>query len=91
MPSVVVPQEVAALGYQQLQMRKKIALQMMMQQQQKAYPKNVGQGLSSVGNSIGDIGMMQQLQQQQAEYEARRQKMMDDAEEQAAATRAAGM
>jgi hypothetical protein len=78
MPGVVVPQEVAALGYQQLQMRKKIALQMMMQQRQQAYPKNVGQGLSAVGNSIGDAALVQQLEQQdQAQREADRQKMLE--------------
>jgi len=73
MPGVVVPQEVAALGYQQLQMRKKIALQMMMQKQkQAAPPQNVGQGLSAVGNSMGEVAMMQALQRQEEEQQAAR-------------------
>lgn len=78
MSAVVVPQEVAALGYQQLEMRKRIALQMMAQRAAKSYPKNVGQGLTAASDSIGDVGMMQAMQRQQQEYEAQRQRMLDE-------------
>jgi hypothetical protein len=72
---VVVPQAVAQLGYQQLEMRKKIALQMMAQRH--GYPKNLGQGLASLGNSMGQIGMMQMLAQQQAAQDADRRRMLE--------------
>jgi len=79
-PSVVVPRDVAALGYQQLQLRKRIALALLARQQ-RAYPRTVGEGLSAVGNSLGDVGTMQMLQQQQAEYDERLRKLAADRED----------
>jgi hypothetical protein len=74
---VVVPQEVAALGYQQLQMRKRIAMQMMAQQQRpKAAP------IAAPDLAAAQMQQMQMQQQQQAEIEAQRQKMLEDAQEQ---------
>jgi len=77
--AVAVPEEVAQLGYQQLQMRKKIAMQMVMQQRARAAPKNVGEGLTSIGNAVGDAGMMRMLQQQEEEAQARRQQAQEEA------------
>jgi hypothetical protein len=80
---VLVPQSVAQLGYQQMELRKKIALQMMAQHQ-KSYPKNLGEGLTSLGNSMGDIGMMQMLMRQQQAQDADRQARQAEADREAA-------
>jgi hypothetical protein len=87
---VVVPQSVAALGYQQLELRKRIAMQMM-SQHQKAYPKNLGQGLASFGNSLGDIGMMQMLMRQQQAQDAAVAKEKQDALDEVASMRTGGV
>ena len=29
----------------------------------KGYPKNIGEGLTAIGDSIGDLGMMRRLEQ----------------------------
>jgi hypothetical protein len=76
---VLVPQSVAALGYQQLEMRKRIALQLLARQQH-GYPKNIGEGLASLGNSLGDIGTMQMLLRQQQEQQAADRQQYDDAQ-----------
>src|SRR6478752_2297348 len=44
------------------QLRQRIALQMM-SQGKKGYPKNIGEGLTAIGDSLGDIGMARQLAQ----------------------------
>ena len=71
---VVVPADVAQLGYQQLELRKKIALTMMARNKQRGYPKNIGEGLASIGDSMGDIGVMQMLQRQEEERQAELEK-----------------
>src|SRR4051812_13976217 len=43
------------------QLRQRIAMQMMSQRQ--AFPKTIGEGLSAIGDSIGDIGVMRRLEQ----------------------------
>jgi hypothetical protein len=43
------------------QLRQRIALQMMGQGAKKGYPKNIGEGLTAIGDSLGDIGMARQL------------------------------
>ena len=47
------------------QLRQRIALQMMASGK-KAYPKNLGEGLSAIGDSLGEIGMMRQMLQADA-------------------------
>ena len=49
-------------------LRQKIALAMLMQK--KAYPKNLGEGLSAIGDSLGDIGTMRRLEADAAAGEA---------------------
>jgi hypothetical protein len=48
-------------------LRQKIAMAMMMQK--RAYPKNFGEGLSAIGESIGDIAMMRRLEREAADAE----------------------
>lgn len=43
------------------QLRQRIALQMM-SQGKKGYPKNVGEGLTAIGDSLGDIGIARRLE-----------------------------
>lgn len=43
------------------QLRQRIAAQMM--SQKKGYPKTLGEGLSAIGDSLGDIGMARRLEQ----------------------------
>jgi hypothetical protein len=43
------------------QLRQRIAMAML--SQKKGYPKTFGEGLTSVGDAIGDIGMMRRLEQ----------------------------
>lgn len=43
------------------QLRERIALQMM--SNKKAYPKNIGEGLSAIGDSLGEIGTARRLGQ----------------------------
>jgi hypothetical protein len=76
---VVVPQEVAQLGYSQMELRKKIALAMMARSRSKGYPKNIGEGLTAIGDSLGDIGLMHSLERQQAEMDEQRRRQMDEA------------
>jgi hypothetical protein len=44
------------------QLRQRIALQMM-QSNKKAFPKNIGEGLSAIGDAIGDRGLARMLEQ----------------------------
>jgi hypothetical protein len=83
MAGVTVPKEVAALGYQQLEMRKQIALRMMMRPKQRP-PQNVGQGLASVGDSVSDAMRMQMLEQEAAAREAENLRLKRMEEERAA-------
>jgi hypothetical protein len=56
-------------GYDALQMRRQIAMQML--SQKKGYPKNIGEGLASIGDSLGDAAMMNSLAQQAAAERAK--------------------
>src|SRR4051812_15680777 len=58
-------------GFQAMEMRRKMALQLMAQGQKKGYPKNIGEGLTAIGDSLGEIGMMRRLEAQEAAYEKR--------------------
>jgi hypothetical protein len=55
------------LSQNAMALRQRMALAMM--SQQKGYPKNLGEGLTEVGRSLGDIGMMRRLEAQQAAFE----------------------
>lgn len=48
--------------------RQKIALAMMMQK--RAYPKTFGEGLSAIGDSLGDIGTMRRMEREAAATDA---------------------
>jgi len=56
------------LSQNALALRQRIAMAMM--SGKKGYPKNVGEGLTAIGDSLGDIGMMRRLEAQQAAFEA---------------------
>jgi hypothetical protein len=56
-------------SYPGMQLRQQIALRLMGQGNKKGYPKNVGEGLTAVGDALGDIGMARRLERQQAAYE----------------------
>jgi hypothetical protein len=49
------------------QLRQRIALAMMMQK--RAYPKNIGEGLSAIGESLGEIGTARRLERESAAAE----------------------
>jgi hypothetical protein len=57
-------------SYTALEQRRKIAMAMM--GQKRAYPKNIGEGLASIGQDIGDIGMMKMLERQTNAQQAQR-------------------
>lgn len=57
-------------GYGTMEMRRRIALQMMMGGGKKGYPKTLGEGLASIGDSLGEIGMMRALLAAQAKQDA---------------------
>jgi hypothetical protein len=44
------------------QLRQRIAMQMMSSGKGKGYPKNIGEGLTAIGDSLGDIGMARMLE-----------------------------
>jgi hypothetical protein len=56
-------------NYGALEARRRMALQLMANGGKKGYPKNIGEGLASLGDSLGEIGMMRALQQQEAAYQ----------------------
>jgi len=58
----------AAPTYEELQQRKKIASALM--QRQGKVPKTVGEGLTEIGNAIGDIGYSWRVKQQEKEAAA---------------------
>jgi hypothetical protein len=51
-----------------MEMRRKIALQIMANDSKKGYPKNLGEGLASLGSSLGDIGYMMALNRREKAY-----------------------
>ena len=55
-------------SYQALETRRKIALQMLANQR-KGYPKNIGEGLSAIGDAIGERGVMKRMEEQQAAFD----------------------
>jgi hypothetical protein len=57
-------------GYSTMEMRRRIALQMMAGGNRKGYPKNIGEGLASIGDSLGEIGIMRALLAAQAKQDA---------------------
>ena len=59
-------------SYQQLELRKRIAMAMLGQSGRKGYPKNLGEGLTAIGDAIGDRSQMQQLMAAQRSEDARR-------------------
>jgi hypothetical protein len=59
-------------SYQQLLLRQRIADTMLKQGQRKGYPKNLGEGLTAIGDSLGEIGMMRQMMAAQKAIEGRR-------------------
>jgi len=61
-------------SYGAMELRRKIALQMM--SQRKGFPKTLGEGLTTVGDAFGDIGIMRSLERQQAALEAGRNRVM---------------
>lgn len=57
-------------SYNQMVLRQQIAKAMLSKRQQP-YPKTVGEGLSAIGNSIGDLGMMNRMAAMQGQIDAR--------------------
>ena len=55
----------APTSYAALDTRRKIALAMMMRER-KGYPKNIGEGLTAIGDALGERGAMNALAQQEA-------------------------
>lgn len=63
------PSSGGGANYPALESRRRIALQLIAQGGKKGYPKTLGEGLTSIGDAIGDIGTMRALQRQEAEYQ----------------------
>jgi hypothetical protein len=59
-------------SYNQMVLRQQIAKAMLSKRQQP-YPKTVGEGLSAIGNSIGDLGMMNRMAAMQGQIDARQE------------------
>ena len=57
-------------SYDAMELRKRIALQLLARDGKKGYPKNIGEGLTSIGDAIGEIGMMRALERGQAAQDA---------------------
>jgi hypothetical protein len=53
-----------------MEMRRKIALQLVANSGKRGYPKNIGEGLASMGDSIGEALMMRDLAKREATYRA---------------------
>jgi hypothetical protein len=58
-----------ALSYPAMEARRKIALQLVASNAKKGYPKTFGEGLSAIGDAIGERGLMRQLAAQEAAYQ----------------------
>jgi len=56
-------------SYRALDMRRQIALAAMAQGGRKGYPKNLGEGLSAIGDAIGERAQLGALNQQLAAYD----------------------
>ena len=55
-------------SYQAMDARRKIAIALM-SQRSKGFPKNIGEGLTAVGDAIGERRMMNELARQEAAYQ----------------------
>jgi hypothetical protein len=55
-------------SYPAMEARRKIALQLLTNSK-KGYPKNIGEGLTSIGDAIGDRAVMNQLARQESAYQ----------------------
>jgi hypothetical protein len=55
-------------SYQGMEARRRIALQLLANSK-KGYPKTIGEGLTAVGDAIGDRAVLNQLAQQEAAYQ----------------------
>jgi hypothetical protein len=54
--------------YQSMEARRRIALQLLANSR-KGYPKTVGEGLTAIGDAIGDRAVLNQLAQQESAYQ----------------------
>jgi hypothetical protein len=61
-------------NYPALEMRRKIALAMLAQNSRKGYPKTLGEGLSAVGDAIGEGMTYRRLMAQEAAYQRQLEK-----------------
>jgi hypothetical protein len=76
-----LPNDPAAGGvsnYGTLEARRRIALQLMANAARKGYPKTVGEGLSSIGDALGEIGAYRAMLKQEQQREAGLQKAAAD-------------
>lgn len=63
------PPATSAMSYPAMEARRKIALQLIANSGKKGYPKTLGEGLSAIGDAIGERSAMRALQQQEAAYQ----------------------
>ena len=59
----------SALSQPAMEARRRMALQLMANAGKKGYPKNLGEGLTAIGDALGERGMMNQLTAQEAAYQ----------------------
>jgi hypothetical protein len=77
MPNVIVPSQVAALGYQQIEQRKRIAAQIMAAKQQRAALLAQQQQAQMSAQQQAQAQQLQQAQLQQQEEEERQKALAD--------------
>ena len=64
----MTPEEIASPA--QMEMRKRIALGILANSKRSGYPRNIGEGLTSIGDSLGEYGQLKMLDSEMARYEA---------------------
>ena len=68
--------------YDSTELRKRIALQMIANSKRSGYPKNFGEGLTAIGDALGDMGQIKQAEAMMAKLEDQRtneQQRIDEA------------
>lgn len=66
--SFFAPKAGGPVSYPAMEMRRKIALQMLANSR-KGYPKTLGEGLTAIGDAIGDRAVLNQLMGQESEFQ----------------------
>lgn len=63
-------------GYSAMEMRRRIALNMLSGGKNKGYPKTFGEGLGAIGDALGDMGTLRDLERMNGEEQTRRRALL---------------